>query len=116
MECGNSHVGGEDPIDKVLLRQVEGTLQLVVIEGDFSGAGAVESSLHERGPCVLQQKAASYIILAHTGHPGIHSTAAVVLHGILPQEEIGKQPNVVGCHEIWLWGSRRRKVGLVGTQ
>lgn len=34
-----THVGGEDPVDEVLLGQVEGALQLVVVEGDLTRGG-----------------------------------------------------------------------------
>lgn len=32
----HSHVGGEDAVDEVLFGQIEGALQLVIVEGDFS--------------------------------------------------------------------------------
>lgn len=99
---GHSHVSGEDAIDEVLLGQMEGTLQLIIVEGDLSRAGAVEPGLHECGPRVLQQETATYIILAHPGHPRVHSAPTIMLHGILPKEEIRKQPDVKGCHKIWL--------------
>lgn len=99
---GHSHVSGEDAIDEVLFGQMEGTLQLVIVEGDLPWAGAVEPGLHECGPCVLQQETTPYIILAHSGHPRVHSASTVMLHCILPKEEIRKQPNVKGCHKIWL--------------
>lgn len=91
---GDSHIGGEDAIDEVLLGQVEGTLQLVIVEGDLSWAGAIEAGLHECGPCVLQQETAPHIILAHSSHPRVHSTPTIMFYGILPKEEICKQPNV----------------------
>lgn len=96
-----SHVGGEDPVDEVLFRQVKGTLQLVIVEGDLAWAGAVEPCLHERGPCVLQQEAAPHVILAHTGHPRVHRASAVMFYCVLPQKEVCKQPNIVGCHKVW---------------
>lgn len=105
----DSHVGGEDPVDEVLLRQVEGTLQLVVVEGDLARAGAVEPGLHERGPRVLQQEAAAHVILAYSGHTRIHCASAVMLHRVLPQEEVGEQPDVVGCHKVWLWGAEEEE-------
>jgi hypothetical protein len=30
-----------------------------------------------------------------------------MLHCILSQEEVCKQPNVIGCHKVWLWGWRK---------
>lgn len=90
------HIGGEDAVDEVLLRQVEGALQLVVVEGDLSGTGAVEPRFHERCPGVLQQKAPADVILTDSGHAGVHRLATVVLHGILPQEEEGEEADVVG--------------------
>lgn len=80
---------------------MEGTLQLVIVEGDLSRAGAVEPGLHECGPCVLQQETTAYIILAHPGHSRVHSASTIMLHRILPKEEICKQPDVKGCHKIW---------------
>lgn len=105
----DSHVGSEDPVDKVLLGQVEGTLQLVVVEGDLARAGAVEPGLHECGPRVLQQEAAPDVILAHAGHPRVHGAPTVMLHRVLPQEEVGKQPNIEGCYKVWLWRQKRNK-------
>ena len=48
------HVGGKDAIDQIQLGQEESALQLVVVKGDLPGPGAVQASLHERGPGVLQ--------------------------------------------------------------
>ena len=100
--CIHSHIGGEDAVDEVLLRQVEGALQLVVVEGDLAGARAVEPGLHERGPGVLQQEAAADVVLADPRHPGVDRLAAVVLHGVLPQEEEGEEADVVGRDEVGL--------------
>lgn len=94
--CVHSHIGREDAVDEVLLGQVEGTLQLVVVEGDLPGAGAVEPRLHERGPGVLQEKSAANVVLADSCHAGIDCLAAVVLHCVLPQEEEGEEADVVG--------------------
>lgn len=100
--CFHSHIGGEDAVDEVLFRQVEGALQLVVVEGDLSGAGAVEPRLHERGPSVLQEKSAADVVLADSRHAGIHRFATVVLHRVLPQEEESEQADVVGRDEVGL--------------
>lgn len=100
--CVHSHVGGEDAIDEVLFRQVEGALQLVVVEGDLPGAGAVEPRLHERGPSVLQEKSAADVVLADSCHAGIHGFATVVLHRVLPQEEESEEADVVGRDEVGL--------------
>lgn len=105
----NSHVSGEDAIDEVLFGQMEGTLQLVIVEGDLSWTGAVEPGLHERGPRVLQQETAPYVILAHPGHPRVHCAPTIMFYRILPKEEICKQPNVKGCHKIWLCGRWREE-------
>ena len=88
---------------------MEGALQLVVVEGDLARAGAVEPGLHERGPSVLQQEAAPHIVLAHAGHPRVHGASTVVLHCVLPQEEVRKQPDIIGCNKVWLWGQKRNK-------
>ena len=97
-----SHVGGEDAVDEVLLRQVEGALQLVVVEGDLSGAGAVEPRLHERGPRVLQEEAPADVVLADSRYAGIDRLATVVLHCVLPQEEEGEQADVIRRDKVWL--------------
>lgn len=88
---------------------MEGTLQLVVVEGDLAGAGAVEPGLHERGPRVLQQEAAPHVILAYAGHARIDRASAVMLHRVLPEEEVREQPNVIGCHKVWLWRAEEEK-------
>lgn len=110
----DSHIGGEDPVDEVLLRKVEGTLQLVVIEGDLAWAGAVEPGLHERGPRVLQQEAAPHVVLAHSGHPGVHSASTIVLHRVFPQEKVCEQPYIIGCHEVWLCRAEEEQRGGSG--
>lgn len=92
----HSHIGREDAVDEVLLGQVEGALQLVVVEGDLSGAGAVEPGLHERGPGVLQEESPADVVLADSSHAGVDRLAAVVLHRVLPQEEEGEEADVVG--------------------
>lgn len=92
----HSHIGSKDAIDKILFRQVEGALELVVVEGDLSRAGAVQSSLGESGPCILKQEAATNVILTDTCHPRVHSLPTVMLHCILPQEEEGEESNIVG--------------------
>lgn len=98
----HSHIGREDAVDEVLLRQVEGALQLVVVEGDLPGAGAVEPGLHERGPGVLQEEAPADVVLTDSSHAGINCLAAVVLHGVLPQEEEGEEADVVRRDEVGL--------------
>lgn len=100
--CFHSHVGGEDAVDEVLFGQVEGALQLVVVERDLSGARAVEPRLHERGPGVLQEESAADVVLADPRHAGIHRFATVVLHRVLPQEEESEEADVVGRDEVGL--------------
>lgn len=90
-----SHIGREDAIDEILLGQVEGALQLIVVEGNLPGAGAVEPRLHERGPGVLKEKSPADVVLADSCHAGIDCLAAVVLHCVLPQEEEGEEADVV---------------------
>ncbi|MEQ2241114.1 hypothetical protein ILYODFUR_022064 [Ilyodon furcidens] len=92
----HSHIGGEDAIDEVLLGQVESALELIVVEGDLSRAGAVEPSLHECGPGVLQEEPSADVVLADPGHAGIDCLATVVLHRILPQEKEGEEADVIG--------------------
>lgn len=103
----HSHIGCEDAVDKVLLGQVEGALQLVVVEGDLPGARAVEPRLHERGPSVLQEKSPADVVLADPRHAGIHRLAAVVLHCILPQEEEGEEADVVGRDKVGFYGGKK---------
>ena len=97
-----SHVGGEDAVDEVLLRQVEGALQLVVVERDFPRARAVEPGLHEGGPRVLQEEPPANVVLTDSRHSRIHRLATVVLHGVLPEEEEGEEADVVGRDEVRL--------------
>lgn len=59
------HIGGENAIEQLQLGQVEGPLQLVVVEGDLPRARAVEPGLHECGPRVLQQEPTTDVILTH---------------------------------------------------
>lgn len=92
----HSHIGSKDAIDEVLLRQVEGALELVVVEGDLSRAGAVQPSLGESGPCILKQEAATDVILTHARHTRVHRLPTVMLHCVLPQEEEGEESNIVG--------------------
>lgn len=92
----HSHVGSEDAVDEVLLWEVERALELIVVEGDLSGSGAVEPCLHERGPGVLQEEPPSDVVLADPGHAGIDRLATIVLHRVLPQEEEGEEADVIG--------------------
>lgn len=106
----HSHVGGENAVEQLQLGQVEGALQLVVVEGDLAGPRAVEPRLHERGPGVLQQEAAAHVVLADARHPREDHLAAVVLHRRLAQEEVGEAADLVDGDEVGLWrrGSGRR--------
>lgn len=99
----HSHIGCKDAIDEILLRQVESALELIVVEGDLSRAGAVQPSLCESGPCILKKEAATNVILTDARHPRVHRLPTVMLHCILPQEEEGEQPDIVGWDELRLW-------------
>lgn len=81
---------------------MESALQLVVVKGDFSRARAVEPSLREGGPGVLQEEASAHVVLADPRHPGEHHLPAVVLHRRLPQEEVGESSDLVDRHEMRL--------------
>lgn len=96
------HVSGKDAIDEVLLRQVEGALQLVVVEGDLSRAGAVEPGFGKGGPGVLQQEASTDVVLTDSGHSRVHRLPTVMLYCVLPQEEEGKEPDVIRRDELRL--------------
>ncbi len=91
----HSHVGGEDSIDEILLREVEGALQLMVVEGNISRAGTVESSLHEGGPCVFQQETTTDVILTHTGHTREDRLPTVLLYCVLSQKEVREAAHLV---------------------
>lgn len=96
------HISCKNAIEQLQLRQVEGALQLVVVEGNFSWPGAIQPGFHEGGPRILQQKAATDVILAHTSGSGKHSPAAVMLHRIFSEEEVSEVADVIGGDEIWL--------------
>ena len=106
MSACNSHVGGEDAVQQLELRQVKGSLQLVVVEGDFSGSRAVQSSLHEGRPRVLQQEASANIVLTNSSSAGKHRPAAVVLHRVLTEEEVREVADIVGGHEVRFCGGK----------
>lgn len=99
----HSHVGGKNAVEQLQLRQVEGALQLVVVEGDLSGSGAVQPGLHEGGPGVLQEESATDVIFTDTPGAGEHRPAAVVLHCVFPEEEVGEVADIVGGDEIRFW-------------
>lgn len=105
------HVGGENAVEQLQLGQVKGPLQLVVVEGDLPRARAVQPGLHEGGPRVLQQEAAPDVVFAHPPGAGEHHPAAVVLHRVLPEEEVGEVADVVGGDEVGFCGRRRVMVG-----
>lgn len=109
VESRHSHVGGENAVEQLQLGQVEGALQLVVVEGDLARPRAVEPGLHERRPRVLQQEAAADVVLAHAAGAREDGSAAVVLHRVLTEEEVGEVADVVGGDKVWLW--RREKKG-----
>lgn len=95
------HVGGEDAIDEVKFRQEESALQLIVVEGHLPGPGAVQASLHESGPGVLQQEPPSDVVLTDAGSSGEHGFPTVMLNGIFSEKEVGEISDVIGGHEIW---------------
>lgn len=98
--CCYLHVGGENAVEQLQLGQVKGSLQLVVIEGDFAGTGAVQSGLHEGGPRVLQEEATADVVLTDSPCAGKHRPATVVLHRVFPKEEVGEVADVVGGDEV----------------
>ena len=74
---------------------------LVEVEGEFAGYGAVETSFEESGPVLRQDVLAAVVLLADAGHPRVNVLAAVdVLHGRFAEEEVHVVPNVVRPHEI----------------
>ena len=48
-------------------------LDLVEVEGDVSGDGAVEPGLEEGGPAVLVLVGAAAVAFADAGHAGVHA-------------------------------------------
>lgn len=98
----NLHISSEDAVDQILLGKVEGALQFIVIERDFSSTGAVQSGLHESCPSVLQQKPPSDIIFANPCHTRIHSFPTVMFHCVLTEEEVGEQADVIGSNKVRL--------------
>lgn len=96
----HSHIGSKYAVDEILLRQVESALELIVVEGDLSRAGAVQSSFGESGPCILEQEAATDVILTDACHPRVHGLPTVMLYCILPQEEEGEESNIIGWDEL----------------
>lgn len=98
------HVGGENAVEQLQLGQVKGPLELVVVEGDLPWTRAVQPGLHEGGPGVLQQEAATDVVLAHPPGAREHHPAAVVLHRVLPEEEVGEVADVIGGDEVGLCG------------
>lgn len=102
----HSHVGCEDAVEQLQLGQIERPLQLVVVEWDFSRSGAVQPGLHEGGPRVLQEKATTDVIFTDAPRPRKHRPATVVLHCVLPEEEVGEVADVIGRHKIWLCGEK----------
>lgn len=92
----HSHISSKNAIEQLQLRQVESSLQLVVVEGDFSWSGAVQPGLHEGCPRVLQEEAATDVVLTHPPGAGKHRPTTVVLHCIFPEEEVCEVANIVG--------------------
>lgn len=105
----HSHVGGENAVEQLQLGQVKGPLQLVVVEGYFARAGAVQPGLHEGGPRVFKEEAAADVVLANAPGAGEHRPAAVVLHRVFPEEEVGEVADVVGGDEVWFCRRRSGK-------
>lgn len=98
----HSHISSEDPIDEVLLWKVEGALELIIVERDFSRTGTVKSSLRKRGPCVLEQESAADVVLTDTCHPRVHRLSTVMFDGVFPQEEEGEESDIISRDELRL--------------
>lgn len=105
----SSHVGGKDTVDEVLLGQVKGAVELVVVEGHISRAWAVQPGLHERRPSVFKQKPTAYVVLTDPCHPREHRLPTVLLHCHLPQEEVGEASYLVRRDKLRLCGEAERK-------
>lgn len=94
------HIGGENAVEQLQLGQVEGPLQLIVVEGDLPWARAVEPGLHECGPRVLQQEPTTDVILTYPPGARENHPATVMLHCVLPEEEVGEVANVIGGDKV----------------
>lgn len=96
-----SHVGSENAVEQLQLRQVKRSLQLVVVEGDFPRSRAVQPGLHKGGPRVLQEEATADVILTYTPCAGKYRPATVMLHCVFPEEEVGEVADIVGGDKVW---------------
>jgi len=85
-----------------LFRKVEGALQFIIIERDFSSSGAVQPGFHESCPRVLQQKSPSNVVFADPGHTRIYCFPTIVFYRILSKEEVGEQTDVIGSDKVRL--------------
>ncbi len=104
-----SHISSENPIEKLKFRQEKGSLQLVVVEWNLARPWAIKPGLHKGGPGVLQQKTAPDVVLADAGGTRKHRPAAVMLHGVLTEKEVGEVADVIGGNEVglWVWQKQR---------
>lgn len=107
-----SHIGSKNAVEQLQLRQVKGSLQLVVVKGDFSWSGAVQPGLHEGCPRVLQQKTTSDVVLTDAAGARKHRPAAVVLHRVFTEEEVGEVADVIGGDKVWFCGGGRWRKGV----
>lgn len=105
----HSHIGGEDSVDEVLLREVEGALQLMVVEGNISRAGTVQSSLHEGGPCVFQQETTTDVILTHAGHTREDSLPTILLYCVLSKKEVCEAAHLIRRDKVRLCGEKGKE-------
>lgn len=96
-----SHVGSKNAVEQLQLRQVKGSLQLVVVKGDFSWSRAVQPGLHECCPRVLQEETATNVILTDPPCTGEHRPATVMLYRVFPEEEVGEVADIIGGDEVW---------------
>ncbi len=96
------HISSENPIKKLEFRQEKGSLELVVVEWNLAWPWAIKPGLHKGGPGILQQKTAPDVVLADAGSAREHRPAAVVLHGVLTEEEVGEVGDVIGGNEVGL--------------
>ena len=97
--------GGENSVDHpVTSGQISGVgrpLDLVEVEGELSGDGAVEPGLDEGRPPVLVALGTPGVILAHPGHPGVDRLPAVdVLNSSFAEKEINVVSVLHGADEV----------------
>lgn len=92
--------GGEEL--RLVLGQLVNRLNLIEVEGEFTGNAAIDSRLQISRPILAEDVLAAGILFADTCNARVDRLSAIdVFNSCLTEEEVHIVTNVEGSHKVW---------------